>query len=614
MATMIPDKLAAGATKGERAVFRFLKRYARPDDEHLVWCQPLVRRREPDFVLLSPDAGLLVIEVKDWAAGQIAAANAHTVTLRIGSRREERENPVRQAKEYAHRIRDLLRAERDRTGGSGPEVPVGWAVAYPHIRRSEFRRLKVSELLGAGRAFFWDDFHEGGGIARDPSGAAFRRVMRERFGYRKKVRLGSADRERLRGLLFPEVRVETPREAARQRYEYRREILAHLDHNQESVARTLQAGHKLISGPAGSGKTLVLVARAALLYRAGRSMRPILLLCYNASLAGYLERLLAAKKVPLGPRGVEVLPFFELCERILGERIDHDRHDEDLFEEVTRKAARKLEMEGPRYRSVLVDEGQDFSSSMLAVVSRLLHPDPGELTIAVDPAQDLYRRHSTWKSAGVQARGRVHRLRGVYRNTRAIAELGERILRAAVPAARPEPRQLAFPGIFADEGPAPVAIECGSPEEVAAELAQRIATAVESEGYPLCEAALLYTHRRGPGGAPECYPELLLRAVGRRGLLAHWVSESYRTKRCYDITTERVTVSTVHSAKGLDYECVGLVGLDLLEGDLTDPPVRNLVHTAVTRARRHLWIGYFRRTPLIEQVLELLRDLPSARA
>ena len=37
------------------------------------------------------------------------------------------------------------------------------------------------------------------------------------------------------------------------------------------------------------------------------------------------------------------------------------------------------------------------------------------------------------------------------------------------------------------------------------------------------------------------------------------------SKKSYDITTNSVTISTIHSTKGFDYACVFLVGIDLLE-------------------------------------------------
>ena len=76
-----------------------------------------------------------------------------------------------------------------------------------------------------------------------------------------------------------------------------------------------------IIGPSGSGKTLILAHQAWHLPRVDKRIRRVLITCFNLSLVGYIRRLLSRKGVSLGPEGVEVIPFYSLCERILGERL-----------------------------------------------------------------------------------------------------------------------------------------------------------------------------------------------------------------------------------------------------------------------------------------------------
>jgi len=47
-------------------------------------------------------------------------------------------------------------------------------------------------------------------------------------------------------------------------------------------------------------------------------------------------------------------------------------------------------------------------------------------------------------------------------------------------------------------------------------------------------------------------PLFIGKALDKRGLLHNWISEDYRAKRSYDVTTESVTISTIHSVKGFD--------------------------------------------------------------
>jgi hypothetical protein len=66
------------ATPGERAVFRFLREIARPDQDFIGWYEPKVGEhgKEPDFIVFGNQQGLLVLEVKDWLIDQIEEADS----------------------------------------------------------------------------------------------------------------------------------------------------------------------------------------------------------------------------------------------------------------------------------------------------------------------------------------------------------------------------------------------------------------------------------------------------------------------------------------------------------------------------------------------------------
>ena len=63
---------------------------------------------------------------------------------------------------------------------------------------------------------------------------------------------------------------------------------------------------------------------------------------------------------------------------------------------------------------------------MLKILVNLLRPG-GDLVIALDPYQDLYRKESSWVSIGIEARG-TRQLRRVYRNTREIERFARRFI------------------------------------------------------------------------------------------------------------------------------------------------------------------------------------------
>ena len=63
-----------------------------------------------------------------------------------------------------------------------------------------------------------------------------------------------------------------------------------MDRNQEQLARSMGAGHRVIHGVAGSGKTLILHHRCIELANNIENTKPILVICYNITLAKNLKR------------------------------------------------------------------------------------------------------------------------------------------------------------------------------------------------------------------------------------------------------------------------------------------------------------------------------------
>lgn len=99
---------------------------------------------------------------------------------------------------------------------------------------------------------------------------------------------------------------------------------------------------------------------------------------------------------------------------------------------------------------------------------------------------------------------------------------------------------------------------------------------------------------------------MIYAAFEKQGILSQWVSASYRTRKACDIATDCVTVSTIHSTKGLDCSVVFLLGLDYLtpkgwtEGQIANlaTPPKNFplvtgnekeVLTIMSSDTKHVW-------------------------
>ncbi len=614
MAIMIPDDIQVFTTPGEGIFYRFLQICAKPDDNYIAWYQPDIAGHEPDFILYAKDAGLVIFEVKDWALDQILIANPQFFTLYIRGRKEQRKNPLQQIREYFGEVMDKIKKDgqlvsKDTRSYGQVKITVNSGIVFPNINKYEYEHAfdgGLRNIIPSERIFFWDDLHPQSPICEDHTGRFFRQALERMLTVKPRFSITGKELNHLRQLIFPVVRIDLPaRDNRKKRIEATRRLKL-LDHNQESIARQYDGGHRIITGPSGSGKTLILVHRAAMLKNYNPAIRNILFVCYNITLVSYIRRLLADKHVPLGDGGVEVCHFFQLCAKITGENIPYEKADSEYYDMVIQETLEKLPACNLRYDAVLIDEGQDFSDEMLKIVTTLLNPQTDHLAIALDDNQNIYQRRASWKEVGIHARGRVHRVSWIYRNTQEIADFAKRIIEDGKESFRDSSQAELFPEIFeAMHGPQQDIQQFNNYETIAARVAERILTLNEKENYPLADIAVIYTMRSPEDDDKLHLPRLLEAALEKKGLMHNWISEDYRAKRSYDVTTESVTISTIHSLKGFDYACVFVLGLDwLVPGKRwTEDQIRKLAYVAVTRAREQLFIPYCSRNEIVKMLL-----------
>jgi hypothetical protein len=615
MARMYPEQIEGfeEATEGEKKVFAFIKEAARPHKDFACWYQPSVgsQGKVPDFVLYGKKLGLLVLEVKDWASHQILSYTPHHFTVQFSGKAEEKTNPLRQAKSYTHALMEKLREipdfiSREPAHEGGLKIPVGRMVVFPNILREEYEDRGIRWLIPAEMALLREDLDPGGEILCDPSGRRFQQRISGAFPFGFKGLTGKEE-AKLHFALWPEGRIRLPARQGEGKAPFRKEVSA-LDEAQARLSILLGPGHHIIKGPPGSGKTLVLVHRCCQLRRYQPKIKRILLVCFNIALVSYLKRLIQEKTIGTGDGGVQVWHFFELCSKVLGETVRFENESSEYYDLVAQETLDRVNTGKSRedpFDSILVDEGQDFDDLMVRVVLSLLKPG-GDFFLSLDSYQDLYRRRPSWKSVGIRAGGRTHYLKKVYRNTKAIFDFTQRFIGE-------EPRvntQLALlPEGISFGGAAPEICKFEDTRTLENFLLKDLKECGQGGEYKRSETAIIYDDKvYGPDRFSydnRALPMRLLRNLEGAGIPSTWVSQDVRSKEMYDVTTDRVSLISIHSSKGLDFDLVYLVGLDHIRG--TEEAGQNLislVYVAMTRAKYRLVIPYVEETELIRRLKE----------
>ena len=130
---------------------------------------------------------------------------------------------------------------------------------------------------------------------------------------------------------------------------------------------------------------------------------------------------------------------------------------------------------------------------------------------------------------------------------------------------------------------------------------------VNTDGCPYSEVAIIYCKQSIKDEKARFLPKLFENCLNAKGILCSWASENYYSKRSYYISTDRVTISTIHSTKGFDYAYAFIVGLELMEENgWKKEQIINMAYVAITRARYQLFIPYIAENPLISDLKSCL--------
>ena len=276
MPEMIPDTLPASSTAGERRVFAAL---ARLPDDCLIYYEPVVRRRYPDLIAILPDVGVLILEVKDWRLAELESVDANKVTIARRGTATVVPHPREQARGYMLRLMDacrrhpqagkLLRKQGQHAGGYA--FPFCHVAVLSNINRSQIERKapELTLLFPSGTTITRDELAAWDALESQALLVRLRACFDPWWPFPK---LTPPQIDVLRSVIHPEVIIRASETD-----------LAVLDLRQERNARALGDGHRVVYGVAGSGKTVLLIARAKLL--AEDPDKRILILCYNRLLA-----------------------------------------------------------------------------------------------------------------------------------------------------------------------------------------------------------------------------------------------------------------------------------------------------------------------------------------
>lgn len=618
MAKLIPSlsSCLSRMTPGEKRFARRLEGLL--EDDYLCWFDiPLgTKRRYPDFIILHPSRGILFLEVKDWKASNIKRITHSDIELETPNGLKTVSNPIEQARQCSYQVLQVLERDPQLKQVMGKYkgklcFPYGYGSVFTNITRRQLDKGIPEEyrdkLLPSHLLICQDE------MADSVKAEEFQERLWGMFIYQFGNQLTLPQIDRIRWHLFPEIRIDSAQEnlfggedssegaTELSLVESMPDIVKIMDIQQEQLARSLGDGHRVVHGVAGSGKTLVLGYRC--LYLAEALNKPILVLCFNITLAARLRGFISKKGIN---EKVQVYHFHDWCgEQLRVYHVDLMDADTPVWERQVSTvidAVDKGHIPKGQYGAVLIDEGHDFEAEWLTLIVQMVDPDTDSLLLLYDDAQSIYKRKSnlgfSLSSVGIRAQGRTTILRLNYRNTREILEFAYRFAKDYFSRASESEIPLIEPQAVGKCGAEPSIRSFRSLEEEV-EFSIHCLKAWRKKGKPWRDIAILY-----PGGSAG---KLMTTALKDNGIPCNWLATSQYKKR-YNPDDERVSVMPIPSSKGLEFDTVIILDGSYQSHYQEDKKVSladdvRRMYVGLTRAQEQLLVCHHRRNKLGEMLI-----------
>lgn len=550
---MIPPIYPRGAAPGEQALFRALAEA--PDTDrwvvlHSLWLAEHVRQveGEADFVVIVPDTGILVIEVKSHQRLEILSDGR----WKLGNDAPTSRDPFQQAREALYSLQKYL----ERKNAELRSIPMISCAWFSHIRARtmlpespewhDWQVLDSEDLKGDVRA----------GILRTL--AAGTEHLDDKIKYFSYGGVGPDAQavERIVSVLRPRIEVHVvPGDLRRAR---EGQLVAFIAEQYRALDAMADNHQVLFTGPAGSGKTLLALEAAQRETAQGKKGR---LLCFNRFLG---KRMVTDMGETLG---LTVGTFHQELLRLAGVRPEVDASSGFWERELPDRAIEALLDGGEELVSdfLIIDEIQDIAREPYLDVLDLMVDgglEKGRLLLFGD-----FERQAIFESGDSRdlLRDRCQRLTfsRLTANCRNLPRIGYVVNTFS----KLEPGYELFRR--QDDGVDPTFVSYQAGQDQSAQLVEAVRT-LRDEGFDLNEIAVLSPLRSGSTAETATDPwlrQVLSPADGRtprKGQLQH---------------------CTIHAFKGLEAPAVVVTDLDRS----VVPNFESLLYVGLTRATDRLF-------------------------
>ncbi|WP_338429612.1 nuclease-related domain-containing DEAD/DEAH box helicase [Synechococcus elongatus] len=350
---------------GEKYLLSFL--IENLDDTYEIYVQPFLNGDRPDIVIVKPNAGVLIIEVKDWNLKHYKNNFGGSKSWNLAKNNTTIKSPISQVETYKANFYNL------------------------HINYLFELNVKNKKHFSIVQTAVY--FHNE--TTRDAQSFCFNVKYTHIFGY-----------DSLNARDFQSIIIESRLHSSsslfnEQLYLSFKRFLKPPEHTPE-MGKDIQYTKKQkeliqskanlrqkIRGVAGCGKTKVLAGRAVSAYARTRSV--VLILTFNITLRNYIHDRVSEVKKPFSWSCFEISNYHQFFKTQAnnygldyGENLLTAADNQHFFEPV------KNDID--KYKVILVDEVQDYKSQWLRLLDQYFLAENGEIVFFGDEKQNIYGR------------------------------------------------------------------------------------------------------------------------------------------------------------------------------------------------------------------------------
>ncbi|MBD3253479.1 MAG: AAA family ATPase [Candidatus Lokiarchaeota archaeon] len=576
------------STRGEKSFYYRLKDFFEEWDGVFVYFEPNIQGLRPDCLILSPIFGVIVVEIKDYIAHKLReVSKSGNWSYLNDSKVTTVKNPFDQMYQYWRAIKNITNYCHF---PDNVHIPIIRLIGFSQISDNEDGAIsKNIQFIAPKKLFlcFKEHFNRNKNFKNFFSGLNL-----------QGEKLSDKHFKILRANLIPTCRLPTVKQSNLRDYYTPEDRIKLLDSKQEALASKLGKGHRLVFGVAGSGKTVLVIARTRYLALRNPDWK-ILVLCYNRLLKNLLFHMLNPQDFEAD---ITISTFHSwLRNYILSAGNEFSRlymeaeelaKSENKISELFRSVAPKLMMEflndlgnsKIKYDAILIDEGQDFESDWFKIIMEVINLKTNSLLITCDGIQGIYaRKQFSWSSVGIEARGRTRRFEKSYRTPIEIGFLAQEALPENLRKLLDKSDEFISTKKFIGKHGTVEIIISDTRREEYLKLARKVSSLLKTPQQIL----VLFKYNMSKKNYNHYFFKLLEK-----------MNIKWKDLETHNFESPKLLIGTLHGTKGLECDTIIIPEVDLYDSD----DDRQLLYVGITRSRKNLIISASKSTELVQSL------------